>query len=224
MNLRLLLAIALSFVMVASPALAQDTATKSLTLVVNAGVVAITTTTLPNGMVGLIYTTQNIIASGGVSPYTYSVTSGSLPAGLTLTAAGALSGTPTTAGSSTFTVQVADSEKPAVTATQSYTVVVYPTLSITTATLSAANVGMSYTATITATGGVAPYTFAVTTGSLPAGLTLSSSGTISGTPTAAGSFTFTITVTDSAANVVMLHVEGHIEVASSTHTTIGARS
>ena len=194
---------------------AQDTATKSLTLTVNPGVVTISTATLPGGMVGLIYTPQTVAVSGGVAPYTFSVSAGTLPAGLSLApSTGIISGTPTTAGSSTFTVKVADSETPAATATQSYTVTIVPTLAITTSSLPAANIGVSYTTTLVATGGVSPYTFAVTTGSLPAGLTLSSTGVISGTPTAAGSFTFTVTVTDSANNIVQLDIHTNIQVAA----------
>ena len=64
--------------------------------------------------------------------------------------------------------------------------------------LSAANIGTAYNQAITASGGTAPYTYAVTAGALPAGLTLSSGGTLSGTPTAGGSFNFTVTATDSA--------------------------
>ena len=194
---------------------AQDTATKSLTLTVNAGIVSIAPATLPNGMVNLVYQTT-IIASGGLAPYTFSVSIGTLPAGLTLAAGtGSISGTPTTAGVSTFTIQAADAESPSVKASQSYTVTVVPTLAITTNSLPAANIGVSYTTTITATGGVSPYTFAVTTGSLPAGLTLNSTtGALSGTPAAAGSFTFTVTITDSATNIVQLQVKTRIEVAS----------
>jgi large repetitive protein len=192
---------------------AQDKATKSLTLTVTSGTVAISTPSLPGGMVGLAYTTT-IAATGGLSPYTFSVTTGTLPAGLTLTpSTGAISGAPTAPGSSTFTVQVADSETQVVTATQSYTITIIPTLTITTSSLPAANIGVSYTTSIVASGGLSPYTFAITTGSLPTGLTLSTAGVISGTPTAAGSFTFTITVTDSASNIVRLEIKSRIEVA-----------
>lgn len=195
-------------------AFAQDTATKSLTLTVNPGIVFITPSTIPGGMVGLAYQTA-VTASGGVSPYTFSVSSGTLPAGLTLAAnTGIVSGTPTTAGSNTFTVRAADAEIIAITASQSYTLTVVPTLSITTTSLPAANIGVSYTTTITATGGVSPYTFAITTGSLPTGLTLNSAtGVLSGTPTTAGAFSVIITVTDSATNIVWLHIKTNIEIA-----------
>lgn len=210
-----LMVLGLALLLLSIPAMSQDKATKSLTLTVNPGVVSITPSTIPNGMVGLSYSTT-ITASGGLSPYAFSVSSGSLPTGLTLGASsGILSGTPTTAGTNTFTVQVADAELPAVTATQSYTVTVVPTFTITTTGLPAANIGVSYTATLAATGGVSPYTWSVTTGSLPTGLTLNSStGVISGTPTSAGAFTFTVTATDSATNVVKLQIKTRIEIAS----------
>lgn len=207
--------LAFALLLLALPGISQDKASKSLTLTVNPGTVTISPTTIPNGMVGLSYSTT-ITASGGLSPYTFSVSSGTLPAGLTLAGStGIISGTPTTAGPDTFTVQVADAETPAVTASQSYTITVVPTLTITTTSLAAANIGVSYTATLAATGGVTPYTWAVTTGSLPAGLTLNSAtGVISGTPSSAGSFTFTVTVTDSATNVVKLQIKAKIEIAS----------
>ena len=75
-----------------------------------------------------------------------------------------------------------------------------PTITIDPATLPAATVGVAYSQTLTASGGTAPYTYEVTTGTLPAGLTLNpDTGVISGTPTASGAFTFTITATDSEA-------------------------
>ena len=193
---------------------AQDKATKSLTLTVNSGAVVIAPTSLPGGMVGLVYQTT-ISSSGGLAPYTFSVSAGNLPAGLSLAAStGVISGTPTTAGSGTFTIHVADAETPTVAASQAYTVTVIPTLSVSTSSLPAANIGVNYTTSLVATGGVTPYTFAVTTGALPTGLTLSSTGVISGTPAAAGSFTFTITVTDSATNIVKMEIKSRIEVAS----------
>jgi len=68
---------------------------------------AITTTSLPNGTVGQAYSTQ-LSATGGTSPYSWSISSGSLPVGLSLSPAGVISGTPTAAGAPTFTVSVSD--------------------------------------------------------------------------------------------------------------------
>lgn len=208
----------------AFPAFAQNKATKSLSLVVNPGTVTISTATVPGGEVGFPYTTT-IAASGGLSPYIFSVSAGSLPAGLSIASStGVISGTPSVSGSNTFTVQVADAETPAVTATQSYTLVVVPTLTITTSSLPAANIGVSYSGTLAATGGVTPYTWSVTTGALPAGLTLNpATGAITGTPTAAGTFTFTVTVTDSDTGVAKLEIKAKIEIAT-TQTKMKGRS
>jgi hypothetical protein len=68
----------------------------------------------------------------------------------------------------------------------------------TTSPLPAGTNGTPYSGAFTATGGTAPYTFAVTGGSLPPGLTLATDGTLSGTPSLAGNYNFSVTVTDSA--------------------------
>ena len=137
-------------------------------------------------------------ASNGAAPYTYAVTAGALPAGLTISTAGLISGTPTTAGPATFTITATDST--GATGSQAYTISVSATsLQITTTTLvSYVTANTGYSQTIATTGGVAPTTFAVSAGNLPAGLSLAAStGVISGTPTTAGTATFTITATDS---------------------------
>jgi hypothetical protein len=152
------------------------------------------------GTVGAAYS-GTVTASGGTSPFTYSITSGSLPAGLSLSAAGAVSGTPTTAGASNFTVQATDAGGN--TGIANYTITVSSaSITVNPSSLSGGTVGTAYSATISATGGSGSYTsFAVTSGSLPAGLSLNSgTGAISGTPTAGGSSNFTIRVTDSASN------------------------
>ncbi len=98
----------------------MDIATKSIT--VNQPL-AVSTTSLTGGSVGVPYS-ASLSATGGVSPYTWSVTSGTLPAGLTLSTSGFISGTPTIQGSQTFTVQVTDSESPAATASASLTLTI----------------------------------------------------------------------------------------------------
>src|SRR6185503_5957140 len=165
------------------------------TIVINPAALTLTNT-LPNGTVGVAYSAP-IDASGGTTPYTCSISSGSLPAGLTLTGC-TVGGTPTTAGSSTVTVTVTDSSNPTKTISQSETITINPsgTLSL-TATLPVAIVGVPYSYTLQATGGTSPYTYSVTAGSLPPGITLQSNGVISGTPTQPGASSFTATVTDS---------------------------
>ncbi|OCW57966.1 Ig domain-containing protein [Hoeflea olei] len=150
------------------------------------------------GQVGTAYT-QTITASGGTAPYSYAVTSGSLPAGLTLSTGGVLSGTPTTAASASFTVTATDANNDTGDAAYTLQVNAAPvvvTLSPAAGALNAGQVGTAYTQTITASGGTAPYSYAVTSGSLPAGLTLSTGGVLSGTPTTAASASFTVTATD----------------------------
>jgi hypothetical protein len=157
--------------------------------------VGITTPSLPDGWVGHMYS-QPLAASGGTTPYTWSITSGSLPAGLSLNS-GVISGTPTAAGSSTFTVQVTDSTPgQPLTTTKSFTLRIDTPLSITTGNLTA-TVGVAFSQALAATGGVPPYVWTISSGSLPAGLSLNS-GAITGTPSVAGTTTVTLVVADSA--------------------------
>jgi hypothetical protein len=160
---------------------------------------AVTTSSLPDGTVGTAYS-QTLAATGGVTPYSWAVVSGSLPAGLSLNSStGEISGTPTTSETANFTVEVTDSNTPADTDQQALSITINPeTLTITTTSLPDGQVGVAYSETLQASGGVTPYSWAVISGSLPAGLSLNSStGEISGTPTAYGTSNFTVEVTDS---------------------------
>ena len=149
---------------------------------------------LTAGTVGTAYS-QTITASGGSSPYTYNVSSGSLPGGLTLSSGGSLSGTPTASGTFTFTVTATDNN--GCPGSQNYSLTIScPTITVSPASLNAGAVGTAYSQTISASGGTSPYSFSVTSGSLPAGLTLSSGGSLSGTPTSSGVYNFTVTATD----------------------------
>ena len=168
-------------------------ATLPLTLTINALPITITTTSLPTGSVGVAYGV-NLAATGGTTPYRWSVTTGALPAGLTLAPAGVLSGTPTAGGTTTLTVTVQDAGN--LSAAQTYTLTIVSALTL-NGTLSDGVVGTAYSGTVTATGGTPPYAFTVSTGALPGGLTLSGAGAISGTPSASGTFAFTIQVSDS---------------------------
>ena len=166
-------------------------------------VITLNPATLPNGTVGVAYA-QTIVGSGGVAPYFFSLASGTLPTGLTLTAAGVLAGTPTTAGSFTFTVRGTDFN--GCPGLRSYTVVIAPApaaaaglscrLRSPASTSPNGTVGVAYLQLITASGGTAPYVFGVTAGALPSGLTLTPAGLLAGTPTVAGTLTFTIRATD----------------------------
>jgi hypothetical protein len=171
--------------------------TNNVTVCSTCSPITLSPSTLPNGSVGAAYS-QTITASGGTAPYTFTVISGALPPGLTLSSGGALSGTPTTVGSFSFTVRATDSA--GCLGDQPYTIVINaaacPTITLSPSTLPAATAGVAYSQTITASGGTAPYTFSLASGALPPGLTLSSSGVLSGTPTTVGSFTFTVTATD----------------------------
>lgn len=203
--------------------------------------------TLRNSWPGTLYAVS-LAASGGVAPYTWAVTGGTLPPGLSLSSGGFLSGTLTTPGTYTFTVTVTDAVGQ--TASASYTITVYPLLVITTlvlpggpptapaaapappatsATLTAAPhitggpvttgpiqapgaawprpqvignpypaaaAGIPYSYALSASGGLPPYTWALTAGALPPGLSLLPSGLITGIPALAGVYTFAVTVSD----------------------------
>jgi hypothetical protein len=182
-----------------------QTATKALSITIAAaapGALQITTTGLSSGQVQVAYS-ASLTATGGTVPYSWSVVSGSLPAGLSMASTGAVSGTPTTSGTSSFTVQATDSGSPAQTATKALSITIAAAapsaLQITTTNLSSGQVQVAYSASVTATGGTQPYSWSVASGSLPAGVNMTSSGVISGTPTASGASSFTVQVKDSAA-------------------------
>ncbi len=150
---------------------------------------------LPPGTAGVPYS-QTFTATGGTAPYTFSVSGGSLPAGLTLSSSGTLSGTPSQCGTFNFTIMATDNFT--CMATRSYMLVINgPTITISPPTLPNGSVGTPYNQTLTASGGAAPYSFSISAGTLPPGLALSSTGEITGTPTTAGSFPFTVKATDS---------------------------
>jgi hypothetical protein len=157
------------------------------------------TSSLPGGTVGTSYFFGGVYAAGGTPDYTYTVTQGALPKGLKLArTTGLITGTPTVAGTSSFTVQAEDSAR-STPVSQTLSIVVAPDvkLSVTTTTLKVAKESKAYSTTLAATGGTLPYAWSVTAGALPAGLTLSSSGVIAGTPTASGTSTFTVQAVDS---------------------------
>lgn len=158
--------------------------------------IAVAPSTLPGAAVAAAYN-QTVSASGGTAPYSFAVTAGALPAGLSLSTTGTLAGTPTAGGTFNFTVTATDANS--FTGSRAYSLTVSaPTIAVAPTTLPAGSVASSYSQTIAASGGSAPYSHAVTAGALPAGLSLSAAGALSGTPTASGTFNFTVTATDSS--------------------------
>lgn len=150
---------------------------------------------LHDGTVGDPYH-RDMGAQGANPPVTFMVISGNLPDGLTLSPDGDLSGTPTTEGFFTFTIEAKDAY--GCSGKRDYSIdVKCPDISLRPNNLSNGRVGQLYSRTISASGGNSPYSFEVENGNLPDGLTLSSDGTLSGTPTAEGNFNFTILAKDS---------------------------
>jgi hypothetical protein len=160
--------------------------------------VSITTPSLSAGTVNSAYSAE-LEASGGATPYAWSVASGSLPAGLALSQDGVISGTPTSAGTSSFAVQVTDNNGSSDSASLTLSVINDSTVPTTLLISSpaAGTVGATYTGTIDVSGGLAPYACSITSGSLPEGLSLNGCG-LTGTPTTAGNYSLAITATDSS--------------------------
>src|SRR5262245_27949041 len=140
----------------------------------------ITTTSMPSGTVTVNYNGP-LNATGGLLPYSWSIASGQLPAGLTLSGSNIV-GTPLSEGPSSFTVRVTDNSQPAQTAQASFSIVINPgPITITTTSLPPATVGTAYNQPVTGNGGTTPYHWSIVAGNLPAGLNLVGSA-ITGTP------------------------------------------
>jgi hypothetical protein len=160
----------------------------------------ITTAALADGSVGDGYS-SGILATGGTTPYTFSVAGGELPAGIALGAGGSITGTVgSSATTETFTLRATDSSSPPLTVTRDYTIRI--AMEIATGALADATGGVPYSDALVARGGLPPYDWSLTSGALPAGLTGpdAASGVISGTPVAAcaaSNASLTVQVTDS---------------------------
>jgi len=154
---------------------------------------------LPGAVSGYLYT-ANLALSGGVGTATFELASGSLPSGLTMSSVGVISGTPSGSGLSSFSVTGTDGDGFSTTA--SYEVLVEASttsagITISPATLPSTAIGSYYDQQLSASGGTAPYSWAVTAGEPPAGFAMTSGGLVHGHWNAGESGRFTVTVTDS---------------------------
>jgi Putative Ig domain len=179
-----------------------QSATQPLSITVNpAATLMITTPTLTNGNVNAAYS-ATLQSTGGVAPIAWSVIAGALPTGLNLNSStGAITGTPTESGVFSLTFQAADSSLPQQTSTEALGLTIDGgTLAITTNSLLNPMVAENYNQTVQFTGGTAPVTWSLTSGTLPPGLSLNpSTGAIAGIPTTAAISSFTVQVSDSSA-------------------------
>lgn len=172
----------------------KQTASKTFTLMVN-GSLSISTPALPAGTVGTPYPSTTLQAQGGVAPYTWNASG--LPANVSISPVGVLSGTPATAGNFPVTITVSDSSTTRQSASKAFTLTVNGALSITTSSLPGGTVGTSYpSTTLQVQGGMAPFSWTST--GLPTNLSLSGAGVLAGSPNAAGNYSVTVTVSDSS--------------------------
>lgn len=158
----------------------------------------VTTSSLSSATAGSTYS-ATLAASGGQSPYTWTLASGTLPSGITLQSSGSLSGTTSQWGQFVFATQVADASTPQQTATQSLTLTVNNIpVAIPKSTLASATAGTAFAVTLSASGGQSPYAWTLVSGSLPSGINLQSAGSLSGTTSQTGQFPFTVQAADSS--------------------------
>lgn len=182
-----------AFVAAATDAFGQS-GEQAYTLVVAAPVIVLSPATLADATLGVDYH-ATFSASGGNAPYTFEVTDGALPPGLFLASDGALTGAPTAAGAHDFTVTATDNYDQ--TGSQAYRLVVAgATITLVPTSLPDGEVDLPYQQAISATGGTAPYLFALGGGTLPPGLVLATDGTLAGTPTQPGAYAFTVVAMD----------------------------
>jgi parallel beta-helix repeat protein len=190
------------------------------TSLANSGSLTITPTSVPSGTVGATYSFA-LAANGGVTPYTWQVTSGTLPSGLQLTTTGVIAGTPTQVGQQTVNIEVKESGRKRCTRTFTISIATATTtpLSITSTNAPGGTVGTAYSYALTANGGTTPYTWTISSGVLPAGL-----HGISGTPTTAGNQSAWITVRDAAQASASASITISIAANATTPLSIGTTS
>lgn len=171
----------------------------ALSLKINPKVVVLTAS-LPGSEVGASYS-ATLQGAGGTTPYKWSLRSGTLPGGLSLNAnTGAITGIPTAAGTvGSLVFQLTDANQNAANSDK-FSIQVITAPSVVTNSFPASEVGAAYSASLQATGGTGSYAWSLKSGSLPAGLSLSAGGILSGTPTVSGNFgalVFRVTDTNS---------------------------
>jgi hypothetical protein len=202
-----------------------NTATQELTIqVAGTGSILITSLTLPDATVTIPYSGQ-LTATGGSGSYLWTLSSGTLPAGLTLNGTtGLISGTPRAAETSLFSVTVTDSADSNITASLNYTLQSNVITIITTSPLPTATEGVPFSQTFIATGGLAPYTWSIPNGLIPKGLVLNqTTGILSGVPTVHGTYNLPVTVTaanDTTTKTLFLQVNGSGSLLSITTTAL----
>ena len=206
------------------------TTTSTVTLSIASGpatptALTITTSSLPSATQGTAYSNA-VAASGGTAPFTWSISPASapLPSGLTISPnSGLISGTPTASGTTNLIVTVVDAGSPAQTKSVPLSLVVAgqsaSALTI-SASLPAGTVSTAYSSPMSATGGTPAYTWSITAGSLPAGLTLAATtGIISGTPSTSGTSNFTASVSDNGSPVQTKTAQTSIVVAAAAQSS-----
>jgi uncharacterized repeat protein (TIGR01451 family) len=167
--------------------------TASYTLAFGCPTITVTPPAVTTGTAGAAFS-QTFTQSGGTAGTAFS-TGGPLPNGLTLSSGGVLGGTPTQTG--TFPITVTATSSGGCTGMASYTLTIScPTITVTPPAVATGTASMAFSQSFTQSGAVGSATFSVASGSLPPGLTLATNGTLSGTPAQAGTFSFTVKVTD----------------------------
>lgn len=186
----------------------------------SSGPLSITTTAVDDGVIDTDYS-DTIASTGGRGTKTFTISSGALPAGLSMSASGAITGLPTgPAGNVSFTVQVTDSANTPATDTQALSIDIVEPLMITTAALADTSVGDAYAASVVATGGTAPYTFTISTGNPPAGIVLAANGSLMGAVSNnANTESFEVRVEDSSTPPLVVTQFYTVRVAMEVATT-----
>lgn len=178
---------------------------------------------LSNGAVGTPITAVNIVTTG-TAPITLSISSGQLPPGITLDSTGSLSGTPTLAGIFEFTISATNKAGTDL-AQIRQTILQRPVITTPASPLATALGGAPFVPVTFEASGSTPITWSVTSGALPPGMTLNSTtGSYSGTPTAAGNYSFTVTATNAAGTDADAYTQQVTAPAANAHVLVNGNS